>query len=253
MGNITYYGLLKSNEVTVELHEHFIKQTYRNRCTIYGANGKLDLIVPIEKSKGSERKIMKDCRISYSGPWQKLHWRSLESAYRRSPYFEYYEDELAPYYEKKTEFLVDWNEMLQEKICKLLHLDVKWGKTEKFEKEYPGIVDLRSHFDPNKMRNADCHGRGLPRNDNYTEGAEEIQNADCRGRGLPRNDTHKESSEKTQNIQHSTILSTEGSAKVDNIQHSSYTQVFGTRHGFIPDLSIVDLLFNTGPEATQYL
>lgn len=196
--------MLKNNEAIIELFEHFIKQTYRNRCSIYGANGKLDLIVPVEKSKGSERKIMKDCRISYSDPWQKLHWRSLESAYRRSPYFEYYEDGLAPFYEKKVEFLVDWNEMLQEKICELLQQDLRWKKTEKYEEENPDSMDLRGSFDPNKMQNAGIEIAAV-------------------ARALPRND------------------------------FESYVQVFGTRYGFIHDLSIVDLLFNTGPEASQYL
>lgn len=196
LGNITYYGLLKRGDAAIELHEHFVKQTYRNRCTVYGANGKLDLIVPVEKSKGSQRKIMKDCRISYNDNWQKIHWRSLESAYRTSPYFEYYEDDLKPFYEKKVDFVVDWNEMLQQKMCELLQLELKWNFTEKYEENYPDTADYRNDFDPNKTLQLSTH---------------------------------------------------------QPLASLPYTQVFENKHGFIPDLSIADLLFNTGPEAAGYL
>ena len=97
---IQYFSVLKKNKtVAIEHHEHFVKQTYRSRCHIYGANGMLKLSIPVMHSR--ERTIIKDIRISYNDNWQKLHWRSIESAYRCSPYFEYYESEFASYYSEK--------------------------------------------------------------------------------------------------------------------------------------------------------
>jgi len=115
-GNVFYYRQLKNNaSVQFEVYEHYIKQTYRSRCSIYGANGKLDLIIPVEKGKQGHRP-MKEVKISYTERWQRIHWKSLESAYRTSPYFEYYEHEIFPFYEKRTEYLVDFNQELNEKL-----------------------------------------------------------------------------------------------------------------------------------------
>ena len=107
--SISYIRLLNEYEkVSIDIGEHFIKQTHRNRCVISGANGRLNLIVPSEKWKSNT--AVRDIRISYSDNWQKLHWKSLESAYRSSPYFEYYEDKLREIVmgEKET-YLVDLN------------------------------------------------------------------------------------------------------------------------------------------------
>src|SRR5690606_2639334 len=92
----------------VEKCEHYPKQTYRNRASIYSANGKLDLIIPIQKGKHGHTK-MQDVKISYEWDWQRLHWMSLQTAYRRSAYFEYYEDDFAPFYHQRKEWLLDYN------------------------------------------------------------------------------------------------------------------------------------------------
>ncbi len=91
-GNILYHAyLFQAPKVYIEKEEHFEKQTWRNRCRILSANGPLDLVVPVRR-KGRTRKPMKDVRIAYDDPWPSLHWRSIASAYRTAPYFEFFED-----------------------------------------------------------------------------------------------------------------------------------------------------------------
>ena len=89
-GNIDYFSCIKNaDSILVDSFEFYNKQSFRNRCEIYGANGKLDLIIPVNRERG--KKIMKDVKINYSSGWQKNHWKSLESCYRSSAFFEYYE------------------------------------------------------------------------------------------------------------------------------------------------------------------
>ncbi|MBK8584029.1 MAG: WbqC family protein [Bacteroidetes bacterium] len=90
---------IKAGSITIEAHEHFVKQSYRSRCSIYGPNGKQDLIIPIVHEKLYEIPI-KEVKIANDSRWQKIHWRSIEAAYKNSPYFEFYEDSFRPYYEK---------------------------------------------------------------------------------------------------------------------------------------------------------
>ena len=108
-GNVNYYAaILKSENVIVDINEHFLKQSYRNRCVIAGANGPLNLIVPVKRKTG--RVKLKDVEIDYSENWQKIHWKSIESAYRTSPYFEFYEDRFkALYFSKEFKLLMNWN------------------------------------------------------------------------------------------------------------------------------------------------
>jgi len=99
--------------------------------------------------KGSKNHtIIKDVKISYDFSWQRLHWQSLQACYRRSAYFEYYEDELVPFYEKKFDFLFDYNEQLLQFILKSIKLKVDLKYTESYESEYPGLTDLRSSISP---------------------------------------------------------------------------------------------------------
>ena len=102
-GPIDYFAeMVKSQELNIEVCENFQKQTYRNRCNILGANGKLMLNIPVLHDKS---KLFKDIQPSYEYNWQKEHIKSLKSAYQSSPYFEYYEDEITPFYEKKDKYL----------------------------------------------------------------------------------------------------------------------------------------------------
>jgi len=191
---IQYYSkLIAYPQIMIEHFEHFKKQTYRNRTHIYSPNGKQTLVVPLKDR--SERNVTKDIRISYNDPWQKLHWRSFEAAYRRSPYFEYYEDDLKNFYfEKKFEFLIDLNSALMEFINISLKLTIKPQSTVSFEQVNKDFTDYRTIISPKEE------------------------------------------------------LNTDPSFKV-----KEYTQVFDTKHGFISNLSIIDLLFNHGPRGMEYL
>eukprot|EP01132_Coremiostelium_polycephalum_P012723 gene12723-15550_t len=107
---VSYFSALDANNFNflIEKHEHFPKQTYRNRARIASPNGSLDLYVPVVK--GSKfHTVIKDVKISYDFKWQRLHWLSLQTSYRNSAYFEYYEDEISSFYSKKFEFLFDYN------------------------------------------------------------------------------------------------------------------------------------------------
>lgn len=182
---ISYYAiLLQDPNCRIELHEHFIKQSIRNRCDIYGANGKLRLSIPKQR-KGSSKTIIENLKISYRNNWQKQHWNAIESAYNSSPFFEYYKDELKPFFEEKEEYLVNFNSKLQNAILSML----QQGNIIKNTTEYlhkGDFFDLR----------------------NYTW-------------------------------------------KLKN--QEKYDQVFMENQGFIPNLSILDLLFNLGPESIDYL
>ena len=111
-----YCKLFQYPEIHLETAENYLKQTFRNRCTIAAANGPLALSVPIVKPD-TLKCPTKDIRISDHGNWRHLHWNALVSAYNMSPFFEYYEEDFAPFYEKKYEFLFDYNEELRQLIC----------------------------------------------------------------------------------------------------------------------------------------
>ncbi len=184
--------LFKYDEIFIEKHENFIKQSYRNRCKIYGANGELSLSIPVKKI--SVKTKIKDLLIDYDTNWQKLHWKSIESAYRSSPFFEFYEDDLKPFYEKKYKFLLDLNLEIQNVILEYLDLEINLKFTDKYcHILTEEIDDFREQIHPKK----------------------EAKDLD--------------------------FISVE------------YTQVFQEKHGFIPNLSIIDLLFNEGPNATELL
>lgn len=132
----------ENTEILLEKFEHFPKQTYRNRANIYGANGKLSLIIPIHHNGKRE---MKDIEISYAENWQKLHWKSIKTAYQSSPYFEFYEDYIADIYQFKDKFLLDYNLKSLEIIQKILKSDKTFGFTEKYNKT-TDFKDFRNHF-----------------------------------------------------------------------------------------------------------
>ncbi len=177
--------------VVEERGEHYVKQTYRNRCLIAGPDGPMALTVPVERPAGVERLFTRDVRISDHGNWRHLHWNALVSAYDGSPFFEYYADDFRPYYERRWTFLVDFNEAIRSTICDLLDLrpDVRISNTYT-DAEEAGLTDLRNAISPKVDFRADAHFQPAP-----------------------------------------------------------YYQVFAARTGFLPNLSMADLLFNMGPEA----
>ncbi len=146
---VEYFVILaNAGKVFIEQHEHYIKQSYRSRCRIATANGVMDLSIPVDKS-GKE--LIRDVRISKHSDWQKHHWRSIESAYNSSPFFEYYSDDLRPFFEKKWVFLWDFNLEIQQKILELLEIEADIAFSGKFETNPDeSIVDLRYRIHPKK-------------------------------------------------------------------------------------------------------
>jgi hypothetical protein len=176
-------------DVVFEQEEHFPKQTYRNRANIYSPDGVQTLTVPIVKGSKNHTKT-KDVKISYDFRWQRAHWMGLQTCYRSSAYFEYYEDDFAPFYEKQPTFLLDYNTQLLELLFRLLKIKQEITFTDTYEGTYPNLTDLRNAFSAKNTPDA---------------------------------------------------------------QQKRYFQVFEERRGFLPNLSIIDLLFNQGPQALNYL
>lgn len=144
---VEYYSILLKGDVYIEQHENYIKQTYRNRCTILSANGPMALSVPIE-SAGGKKCPIRDVRIADHGNWRHLHWNALISAYNSTPFFEYYQDDFRPFYEKEYKYLFDFNEELRNLICQLIDIDTSTiGYTDEFLLEVEG-VDYRSKISP---------------------------------------------------------------------------------------------------------
>ena len=136
-------------DIVIERNEHFPKQTYRNRANIYSPDGVLALTVPVIKGAKNHTKA-KDVKISYDHNWQRLHWLSLQACYRRSAYFEYYEDELAVFYEKRFDFLFDYNEELLQFILTAIKLPLILNFTDSYEAAYPLLHDFRNTINPKK-------------------------------------------------------------------------------------------------------
>ena len=191
-GNIDYYSALsKASKITIDSNEHFEKQSYRNRCVIAGANGRLNLIVPVKRKIGKNK--LKEVRVDNSQNWRKLHWKSLESAYRTSPYFEYFEHDFYPIYMiNKYDFLLDLNKDIQVVILKNLQIEVPIIYSSSYIDNVDGCIDLRKDIHPKKSPSK---------------------------------------------FYNSPI----------------YTQVFQDKMNHIPNLSILDLLFNEGPMAYELL
>lgn len=148
---IAYYAtILHHNDVLIEQHENYVKQSYRNRCIILSANGSLVLSIPIE-SNGGKKCPIRDIRIAEHGNWRHLHWNAIVSAYNSTPFFEYYENDFRPFYEKKYKYLFDFNEGLRHLILDLLGIENRINYTT----EYTTIVgsdsiDFRETISPKK-------------------------------------------------------------------------------------------------------
>ena len=150
---VRYFTKLATfSEPFIEQHEHFIKQTYRNRAIILGANGPISLIVPVEK--GREQKInIKDLRISYDEDWQRNHWRTIFSAYNSSPFFEYYAHDLEPFFLKKYTFLFDFNQQITATMLEILDIQTAINLTSAFEQIPDKCLNFREKINPKAHRN----------------------------------------------------------------------------------------------------
>jgi hypothetical protein len=183
-----------AKNILVDIHEYFVKQTLRNRTYICTANGKVPLIVPV-KHTGGKLTAVKDIRISYDTNWQKNHWRSITSAYRNSAWFEFMEDDIAPFFFTKEIFLCDLNEKILSILLRLCSLDSAVSRSANFIKDYDKqILDIRHLSDIKRFNECDA---------------------------------------------------------VENF--SAYPQVFAQKLGFTGGLSVLDLLFNTGKQVSEYL
>lgn len=178
--------ILRHEQLWLEAHENYTRQTYRNRCLIYGPNGVQRLSIPVIHP-GPDQRGIRDIRIDYRLPWQSIHWRSIETAYLRSAFFMYYADELKQAFFLKQECLWEHNLELLRCLLRILRMDCVIAMTRTYQKEPEGFTDLRAHL------------------------------------------------------------------RLQQAPMKRYPQVFEPVHGFIPGLSMIDLLFNRGPDSLEYL
>ena len=146
-GNLMYYSsMLKAGIVTIDLFENFNKQSYRNRCCIASPNGTLNLVIPINRQTKS---IVKEVKIDNSQNWRKIHWKSLESSYRSSPYFEFYEDGFhSIFFNKNCNFLFEYNQLIHQEVLKALKVEIDLTFTESYIPENDKIYDFRNSIHP---------------------------------------------------------------------------------------------------------
>ncbi len=183
--------IYNSDSIIIEINDNYTKQTYRNRTKILSANGILSLSFPVIKPHNQKVKT-KDIQIDYSTHWQKNHYRALLSAYKSSPFFEYYIDYFMPFFEKQHKFLIDFNTKILEQLFYVFDINKKINFTNDYLLNVNDINDLREKFYPKKQ--------------------------------IP-----------------------------DEEKCKKYKQVFDAKFDFIPNLSILDMLFNLGPETEIYL
>ena len=181
-----YQKLYRAEHAEIKQWESFQKQTYRNRCLIATANGVQALTVPVEHG---DSPLIKDIRLSDHGNWRHLHWNALQSAYGESPFFEYYQDDIRPFFERHWTFLLDFNEEIRQKMCELIDIQPNVSYTEGFIPEESPLTSYRTAISPKH----------------------------------PQDDP--------------------------DFLPKRYYQVYEQKHGFLPNLSILDLLFNMGPES----
>lgn len=150
--NIQYIRAVSQNkEITIEQWENFPKQSFRNRCIILAANGTAPLSIPI--IKGNSKHYLRDTKISYSEHWQSQHWHAIVSAYNSSPFFEYFKDEIEPFYHKHYDYLIDFNNELNTLIFSILNIKTKINFTQNYiEAENPQYTDLRNVIHPKKSQ-----------------------------------------------------------------------------------------------------
>ncbi len=137
-------------KILIEQHENFSKQSYRNRCNIYGANGQQTLSIPVRKNNSVKIKIT-DVQIDYDTNWQKIHFKSIESAYRHSPFYEYYIDYFMPFFKQKHKYLFDFNTLILNKLLEILEIKTDISFTTGYITNHnSGVCDCRDSIHPKK-------------------------------------------------------------------------------------------------------
>ncbi|MBQ8713686.1 MAG: WbqC family protein [Prevotella sp.] len=130
-----YQKLARYDHCLIEQYDSYQKQTYRNRCVIATANGLQALTVPVEhanKQPTANSQLIKDLRISDHNQWRRVHWNALQSAYSESPFFEYYADDIRPFFEQRYDYLIDFNEAIRQKMCELIDIYPKVDYTTEY-------------------------------------------------------------------------------------------------------------------------
>ena len=147
-GPVQWYQKLKRyDHCVIEQYDSYQKQTYRNRCVIATANGLQALTVPVDHSPLTIDHVQcKDLRISDHNQWRRVHWNALQSAYSESPFFEYYADDIRPFFEQKYEFLIDFNEAIRQKMCELLDIETSVSYSSGFRVQDSGFRVQGSGF-----------------------------------------------------------------------------------------------------------
>ncbi|MGY5351222.1 WbqC family protein [Wenyingzhuangia sp. IMCC45533] len=184
-----YAAILKAEAIHFELCDHFLKQTYRTRCYIYAANGKLLLNVPVNKTKG-KKTLTPQIALNYTEDWQTLHFKSLQSAYQNSPFFEFYQDDLRKIFDTQYQYLGELHNACHHFVMEALQENVQTNYTQEYLFETTSFSDFRDLINSKKQTQAN----------------------------FPK-----------------------------------YTQMFDDKHGFIANLSILDLIFMEGPASSMYL
>lgn len=180
--------IIDSKKLIFEINDNFQKQTHRNRTYIYGANGLLLLSIPVIHSQ-KNRKKFKDVKIAYDHDWLSQHWKSFQTSYRSSPFFEYYEDKLVDLYVRREKYLYDFNLRSIDVLFDMLQINLEYDFTKGYSEQYSDILDYRNNY---KKLNS-------------------------------------------------------------SFKIKEYTQVFESKHGYIENLSALDLIFNEGPNAINFL
>ena len=140
--------IINSTNILFEVNDHYVKQTLRNRTEIHAANGKLILSIPVKYSSSKKEKY-KDIKICYNSSWQKIHLKSIESAYRNSPYYDFFEDYFIKFFNKKEKFLIDANIKSIEVIYDILDMNMKYDLTNDYKNKLENYTDYRKLVDSN--------------------------------------------------------------------------------------------------------
>ena len=229
-----YQKLNRYDECLIERHESFIKQTYRNRMLIPTTNGPLALTIPTNHNTSL---AMKDIRISDHANWRHVHWNALLSAYGESPFFEYYQDDIRPFYEKKYEFLFDFNMEITEKMIELLDIRPKISITNEYiQNEELKVKSIES--EELKVKSEEFNG---------------LANHKVQSSNLKVQSKEVQSKEVQSIVDFRDAIRPKKPLPDAEFESRRYYQVYEQKFGFQPNMSILDLLFNEGNEAIFYL